>query len=137
MESLKDTIKHIAAIPYRLTPEEPFGVPRSLYETPERGVILHDTISNEACMVPFGKKVDCNNLDDLYVDMGEDWQRCVTGARTSLAEYTAYYCGVDLLACADDIDVYGALEDELGCAVAGWISDISCDRLTHHPSYWG
>lgn len=136
MESIKAAIAHITATPFRFTPEEPDGAP-CRYPSPERGVILCDTISGEACEVTFGHRVWCDNLDDLYIDMFEDILRTVFGARTSLAEYTAHFFGVDLLACADDDAIFDALVNELGYGAAGWINDIANDRLTYHPRRGG
>ena len=116
MESIKNIINHITATPYHYN------------DSPERGTILHDTISDCACLVTNGDPIWYDSLAELNDELNEDAESYDIGATLpSLSDYVAYYCGVDLMVYDDDADILAVLDNELGYGATAWIKDIAAN----------
>lgn len=116
MESIKTTISHITATPYHYN------------GSPERGAILHDTVSGCACLATNCDAVLFDSLAVLNNEINEDAESYDIGARfATIADYIAYYCDVDLMSYADDDDILDVLYNDLGFGAIIWIKDIAAN----------
>lgn len=116
MESIKTTINHITAAKYTYA------------NITNAGAILHDTINDCALLVTNGDPIWYDSLAELNEEINEDAESYDIGATfATVADYIAYYCDVDLMACADDGAILDVLVNELGYGAAAWIKDIAAN----------